>query len=84
MSIENKTIWFPAKRYGWGWGPPSTWQGWLVLAAYVVLLTVGSVYFLKREMVLAFIILTLSLTGGLMLVCWIKGEKPEWRWGPKS
>ena len=19
--------WFPAKRYGWGWGPPSTWQG---------------------------------------------------------
>jgi hypothetical protein len=20
--------WFPAKRYGWGWGIPSTWQGW--------------------------------------------------------
>ena len=27
--------WFPAKRYGWGWGPPATWQGWAVLAAFV-------------------------------------------------
>jgi hypothetical protein len=25
--------WFPAKRYGWGWGLPVTWQGWAVLAA---------------------------------------------------
>jgi hypothetical protein len=23
--------WFPAKTYGWGWGLPSTWEGWLVL-----------------------------------------------------
>ena len=27
--------WSPAKRYGWGWGPPVTWQGWAVLAAFV-------------------------------------------------
>ena len=27
--------WFPAKRYGWGWGLPGTWQGWLVVAAFV-------------------------------------------------
>ena len=19
---ENRKIWFPAKTYGWGWGPP--------------------------------------------------------------
>jgi hypothetical protein len=30
--------WFPAKRYGWGWGLPCTWQGWLVLAAYLGLM----------------------------------------------
>jgi hypothetical protein len=27
--------WFPAKRYGWGCGPPSTRQGWVVLGVYV-------------------------------------------------
>ncbi len=34
----SKRVWFPAVRYGWGWGPPVTWQGWLVLAGFLVLL----------------------------------------------
>ncbi len=41
MQNERK-YWFSAKRYGWGWGIPSSWQGWLVLAAFVALLVVGS------------------------------------------
>ena len=44
MPNERK-YWFPAKRYGWGWGIPSSWQGWLVLAAFVGLLVVGSLLF---------------------------------------
>jgi hypothetical protein len=44
MQTERK-YWFPAKRYGWGWGVPSSWQGWLVLAAFVGLLVVGSFLF---------------------------------------
>ena len=42
---ESKEFWFPAKVYGWGWGPPKTWQGWGVLGAFVILLVVGSVLF---------------------------------------
>lgn len=34
---ESKRYWFPAKKYGWGWGMPATWQGWLVLGAYLAL-----------------------------------------------
>jgi hypothetical protein len=30
--------WFPAKRYGWGWGMPCAWQGWLVLVGYLGLM----------------------------------------------
>jgi len=30
--------WFPAKRYGWGWGLPSTWEGWLLLVGYLGLM----------------------------------------------
>jgi hypothetical protein len=33
MQTERK-YWFPAKRYGWGWGIPCSWRGWLVLAAF--------------------------------------------------
>lgn len=30
--------WFSDKRYGWGWGLPSAWQGWVVLVGYVLFL----------------------------------------------
>jgi hypothetical protein len=30
---QDPEYWFPAKRYGWGWGIPVTWQGWVVFAA---------------------------------------------------
>ena len=29
--------WFPAKRHGWGWSYPRTWQGWVVVAVYLAL-----------------------------------------------
>ena len=29
--MSNERIyWFPAKRFGWGWGLPLSWQGWVV------------------------------------------------------
>ena len=40
-STNPHNYWFPARRYGWGWGLPATWQGWLVLAGYVLLALVG-------------------------------------------
>lgn len=33
MDSQNK-YWFPAKRYGWGWGLPVRWEGWVCLAIY--------------------------------------------------
>ena len=38
---EEPRYWFRAKRYGWGWGMPSTWQVWVVLLAFIALLLVG-------------------------------------------
>jgi hypothetical protein len=35
---QRGEYWFPAKRYGWGWGPPRVWQGWVVLAIFFALL----------------------------------------------
>lgn len=28
--------WFHAKKLGWGYGFPATWQGWVVLIIYAV------------------------------------------------
>ena len=68
--------WFRAKRYGYGWGLPSAWQGWLVLAAYVAAVLAPAVLLPERYVgwVLAAVVLA---TPGLVWVCWKKGEPPH-------
>jgi hypothetical protein len=73
--------WFPAKRYGWGWGLPARWQGWVALAVYFVLLGVVVVAFEPAHHPFAFAVLVALLSLALVAVCWLKGEPPRWRWG---
>jgi hypothetical protein len=73
--------WFPAKRYGWGWGLPGTWQGWLVMAAFVALLVAGIILFPPRAALGLFLIYVIVLGVLLTGVCWLKGEPLRWRWG---
>ena len=73
--------WFPAKRYGWGWGLPVTWQGWLVLAAFVALVVGGVFVFPPRKELAAYLIYVAALSLVLVGVCWFTGEPPRWRWG---
>ncbi len=40
--MSRQPYWFPAKTYGWGWGLPVTWQGWVVTAATLCCFWVGS------------------------------------------
>jgi hypothetical protein len=77
---EDKDFWFPAKTYGWGWGPPVVWQGWAVLGAYAVLLGAGFLVFGPTYGQIA----ALGLSLVLVLVCWWKGEATTWRWGRKD
>jgi len=80
MQNERK-YWFPAKRYGWGWGIPSSWQGWLVLAAFLGLLVVGSWLFPPSARLGAYLAYVAVLCVLLVGTCWLKGEPPRWRWG---
>jgi hypothetical protein len=75
------TYWFPAKTYGWGWGLPSSWQGWLVIAAFIALLVAGSFAFPPRAALGPYLAYTAVLCGLLIGVCWLTGEPPRWRWG---
>ena len=75
--------WFPAKRYGWGWGIPSRWQGWAVLIAYLALLGVVTLLFPPHREPFTFALLVIATTLVLVAVCWVTGEPPGWRWGKK-
>lgn len=80
-----RKIWFPAKTYGWGWGPPVCWQGWAVTAGYVAALALGAgVIFRDPKAAPQFVVYALALSAALVAVCWWKGEEPKWRWGEKS
>ncbi len=75
--------WFKAKKFGYGWYP-STWQGWLVLAAYLAVLTVFVLYFVSQGEnfnVLEYLAGVVILTSALIYVCYKKGEPAHWRWG---
>ena len=78
---QTPNYWFAAKRYGWGWGLPLAWQGWIVLAIFVALVIAGVVLFPPHQSPVAFIIYVVALSVLLTIVCWIKGEPPRWRWG---
>jgi hypothetical protein len=75
--------WFPAERYGWGWGwgLPCAWQGWLVLAAYLGLMVGAARLCPPEKSVAGFVAAVLTLSAGLVAICWWRGEPVRWRWG---
>lgn len=81
MSAEKREIWFPAKKYGWGWGFPTCWQGWAVLIAYFALLIAGMRFFRDGENAAPFVVYFTVISAALIAVSWWKGEPPRWRWG---
>jgi hypothetical protein len=73
--------WFRAKRYGWGWGPPVTWQGWGVLIGWLAVLIVGMTALGLRAHPVAHAVYVGVMVVALLLVCRWKGEPVQWRWG---
>lgn len=80
---ERPSYWFPAKRYGWGWGLPVAWQGWVVVGIFFVLLAAGSLWLLPSLGPVVFALYVVLLCLVLIAVCWAKGEPPGWRWGKR-
>ncbi len=78
MTQDPSRYWFPAKRYGWGWGMPRTWQGWGVIGSAILVIAAASLMpsIWRWAIVLATVFLTL-------LICIKKGEPTQWRWGER-
>ena len=78
--------WFKRKLYGWGWTPATT-EGWVVIFVFIGLLIGNGIYFANTPMptsgvLLWFFARTLVLVALVIVICYKKGEKPKWQWGP--
>jgi hypothetical protein len=80
---NDRKFWFPAKRYGWGWGLPVRWQGWLVLVVFLASIVAGSLTLLPRYGALVFYAYAAFISAAFLVVLWLTGEPPRWRWGGK-
>ncbi|KZN14554.1 hypothetical protein [Marinomonas sp. TW1] len=80
--MKNKETWFPAKENGLGWGKPTTWQGWLVLSLYLFVLCLISILVDPKEALMAWAFWVACDTFVLLLICYLKGESPSWKWKP--
>lgn len=88
--MADRKLWFGAKRYGWGWGMPCTWQGWVTLLVGVVALVVAAWIILPHQdeplsigrwaVFTGFLILDVLI---MIILSYRHGEKPRWRWGGK-
>jgi hypothetical protein len=84
-----KKPWFRAKKYGWGWGLPLTWQGWVVLITFLLFIFVD--FFRidghshsNSDTLIGFIPDSLVASVIFIAICFLTGEKPKWRWGDKK
>ena len=85
MSMNK--LWFKRKTYGFGWTPCS-WQGWIVIVVYVVLLVlsfrlIDGVQDSSSDTLINFAPRFILLTLVLIFICYKKGEKPKWQWEEK-
>jgi membrane-anchored protein YejM (alkaline phosphatase superfamily) len=62
-------------------GLPITWQGWIVFAAYLLSLPLGYLWFPPHQKLIGFMVYTHAVTAVLVVICWLTGEPPRWRWG---
>lgn len=80
--------WFIQKKYGYGWGLPARWQGWVVVVLYFVFI----LYLFVRidtsshsvsDTLLNFIPWVIVASVVLFFIARITSGKPKWRRGKK-
>ena len=75
--------WFRPKTYGYG-ATPTTWEGWAVVAASVILIVAAALLILPYRAqspaaLIVFFAVEAVVLAGLWIVCRRKTEG-EWRW----
>jgi len=72
-------IWFGRKKYGYGWVPSSI-EGWIVIIIFIALILYFAINIETNPINILYMILTAVV---LIIINYVKGEKPRWQWGGK-
>lgn len=80
----GRKIWFKSRRYGWGFAP-ATWQAWLIMAIWLMLVVVYVVNIDNASesiaqtllSVLPFVVLMVVI---LVMISYRRGENPKLQW----
>jgi hypothetical protein len=73
--------WFAPKQYGFGSGPPVSWQGWVVTIGFIVSVTVAALTLMPSHKLIFYAMLAV-LSLGFCVIC--AQHTPggwQWRWG---
>lgn len=75
--------WFAAKGYGYGAGFPVAWQGWAVIATYLVVTIGAGLLFQNKPAAAAAILVPATI---ILIVTAARTTRGgwRWRWGEKS
>lgn len=79
----DERYWFRARTHGFGW-TPETWQGWLVVIVWVLMVGATARYSFMGVLAngagfLSFIKLLLGWSFLFFIIMWKKGEPLNWR-----
>lgn len=84
----SSKYWFKRRRYGLGW-IPVTWQGWLTVVVFLVIV-IGGAFLLPPKnsknasaAVVLYILAVLAALNFFIAISLRKGPVPKWRWGKK-
>lgn len=75
--MDDGPAWFAPKRFGYGSGPPTSWQGWVVTIAFL-----GSVIFISlkfRTDPVRLIALLTPVIAAFLVIC-AKTTPGGWKW----
>jgi hypothetical protein len=78
--VSDGPEWFARKRYGLGAGLPNSWQGWLVLVVYLVIV-IGPFLLLGETSPATFAILIVATAIFLVIASRTTRGGWRWRWG---
>ena len=78
MVRPDRKFWFHAKTFGFGWGMPARWQGWVSIVVYLAL--VSAALILAPPVARWIYVIVLSVL--FIVLVAFTGERPaRWRRG---
>ncbi len=80
---QSPRYWFAAKRTGYGWGLPRSWQGWVVYATWFIGYIAIFPFLNARDHPIRALLSTMGIVVALAAVCYWKGEPVNWNQRPK-